>query len=170
MCNVSIAVCIDVGWNYNHTLRSMCTMLRECRWRTPSRIWKTTSLAFSSGSGSTAMTRNSSPPNALWVRGERGGKEEGREDGERRKRGEERGEERGGREIGREQEEGKWVGDTKMKFQRPQKYVRPLHATPLPQKCSRNFCVETFIWLQIPGAPSGRVLSAVSWSKRSKPL
>ena len=51
-----------------------------------------------------------------------------REDGERRKRGEER----GGREIGREQEEGKWVGDTKMKFQRPQKYVRTLHATPLP--------------------------------------
>ena len=75
----------------------------------------------------------------MWREGREGGGE-GRE-GERRKRGEER----GGREIGREQEEGKWVGDTKMKFQSPQKYVRTLHATPLPQKCSRNFCVETFI-------------------------
>jgi hypothetical protein len=45
--------------------------LRMWRCFTPSRIWYTTSRAFSSGRGSVAITRNSSPPVAL------GGKETG---------------------------------------------------------------------------------------------
>ncbi len=47
------------------TLRSRWTMFKVCRCLTPSRIWYTTSLAFSSGRGSIAITRNSSPPVAL---------------------------------------------------------------------------------------------------------
>lgn len=47
------------------TLRSRCTMLSAWRCCTPSTIWYTTSRAFSSGSGSIAITRNNSPPVAL---------------------------------------------------------------------------------------------------------